>query len=143
MKKLFLVLSSYMQPQHATWQSIISYFSLLLVILAFLSRELLYGNNFNRSSRKDFSLDFFVFSCFRYPRYQRIVGHMPNVLIIFCLQLRLYGPVGYNLDGKNPSTKSVSQLRHLKKWRIQIYSTLTRSQTVHCMLLLAQCGNML
>ena len=38
------------------------------------------------------SLDFFVFSCFRYPRYQRIIGHMPNVLNFF-LQLRLYGPV--------------------------------------------------
>ena len=66
-----------------------------LVILAFLSREVLYGKNFNRSSRKGLSLDFFVFSCFRYPRYQRIIGHMPNTRDIFCLQLRLYGPVNY------------------------------------------------
>ena len=66
-----------------------------LMILAFLSRELLYGKNFNRSSRKDPSQDFFVFSCFRYPRYQRIIGHMPNTRNIFCLQLRLYGPVTY------------------------------------------------
>ena len=45
--------------------------------------------------RKGSSLDFFVFSCFRYPRYQRKIGHMPNVLNIFCLQLRPYGPVNY------------------------------------------------
>ena len=49
--------------------------TLHLVILVFLSRELLYRKNFNWSSRKDFSLEFFVFSCFRYPRYQRIIGH--------------------------------------------------------------------
>ena len=41
------------------------------------------------------SQDFFVFSCFRYPRYQRIIGHMPNTMEIFHMQLRLYGPVMY------------------------------------------------
>ena len=67
--------------------------TLPLVIFSFLSREVLQGKSVNRSSRKGPSLDFFVFSCFRYPRYQRITGHMPNCLKIFCLQLRLYGPV--------------------------------------------------
>ena len=69
--------------------------TLPLVIFSFLSREVLQGKSVNRSSRKGPSLDFFVFSCFRYPRYQRITGHMPNCLKIFCLQLRLYGPVTY------------------------------------------------
>ena len=50
---------------------------------------------FNRSSKKKGSLNFFVLSCFRYPRYQRIIGHMSNCLEIFGLQLRLYGPVAY------------------------------------------------
>ena len=31
----------------------------------------------------------------RYPRYQRIIGHMPNARDIFCLLHRLYGPVRY------------------------------------------------
>ena len=66
-----------------------------LVILAFLSREVLVVKKVNRSCRKIRSLNFFVLSCFRYPRYQRIIGHIPNCLKIFCLQLRLYRPVSY------------------------------------------------
>ena len=88
--------------------------TLPLVIFSFLSREVLYGKSVNQSSRKGPSLDFFVFSCFRYPRYQRITGHMPNCLEIFCLQLRLYGPVTYNVlsptfivDQKSPSLELV------------------------------------
>ena len=38
---------------------------------------------FNKSSQKGLSLEFSVFSCFRYPKYQRIVGHMLNARNIF------------------------------------------------------------
>ena len=67
--------------------------TLHLVILAFLSSEVLVVKVVIRACRKIGQLNFFVLSCFRYPRYQRIIGHLSNCFQIFGLQLRLYGPV--------------------------------------------------
>ena len=47
------------------------------------------------------------------PRYQRIIGHMPNVLKIFCFQLRPYGPV-IQLDLQSP----VETRYEVKAWKV-------------------------
>ena len=68
-------------------------------------------------SRKGSLLDFFVFSCFWYPRYQRIIGHMLNVLKIFCLQLRLYGPVGHVVSFQFLHPESRPQCTKVDSWK--------------------------
>ena len=57
------------------------YVPIHFTIIAFLFHEWI---NFNPSTQKDFFLVFFGFACFRYPRYQRIIGHTPNAWDICC-----------------------------------------------------------